>query len=130
MEAIKPAAFSPMPAVNNVADAIAFYQTAFGAIELRRWSNDDGSVHVAEMQIEDAMFHIHEPTPHKNYMSPETLGGYTTCIGLFVNDPDALIKRAEAAGAKVVHAQDFEYGYRQGRVTDPFGHVWELQKKI
>ncbi len=54
------AVFAPHLACKNVWAAMEFYKKAFGAVELRKWSNPDGSVHVAEMSIDDAMFHIHE----------------------------------------------------------------------
>lgn len=75
-----------------------FYQKAFGAKELRRWSNDDGSVHVAEMEINGAMFHLHEEVPHSKQISPETAKATTLLIGLFVPDPHQLVQQAAAAG--------------------------------
>ena len=53
-------AFVPMLAIGKGITDITFYSRAFGAIELRRWSNDDGTVHVAELSIDGAMFHLHE----------------------------------------------------------------------
>ena len=99
-------------------------------MELQRWSNDDGSVHVAELSFDGALFHIHEPTQLHN-QSPETVGAVTTIIGVFVDDPHAVAKRAVAAGAKEISpVQDYDYAYRQGSVEDPFGHHWLIEKKI
>lgn len=124
-------AFSPIMYVNDVANAMEYYKTAFDAIELRRWSNDDGSVHVAEMKIGNAMFFLHEETKTKKQLSPLTLDGTTIIVGLFAADPDSLFEKAVAAGAMVVHPiQDYEYGYRQGDLIDPFGHHWTIQKAI
>ena len=53
-----------------------------------RWSNPDGSVHVAEMSIDGAMFHIHEEVGRENQLSPETVQAVTSLIGMFVPDPD------------------------------------------
>ncbi len=125
--------FAPMLALQakDGAAAIEFYKNAFGAIELRRFSNDDGTVHVGELSINGALFHFHEESSQTDYLSPEKLGGYSTTIGLFVPDPDAMVEQATKAGAKLIQApQDFEYGYRQARVMDPFGHLWEISKKI
>jgi PhnB protein len=59
------------------------------------------------------------------------LRGTTSAIGLFVPDPHATVKSAVAAGGReTTPVQDYDYGYRQGTVTDPFGHVWLIQKKI
>jgi PhnB protein len=108
-----------------------FYVKAFNAVELRRFSNPDGSVHVAEMSIDGAMFHIHEETDRDRWLSPETVHADTSQIGIFVEDPDWMVKNAVAAGAKLSSPlQDYDYGYRQGVVTDPFGHQWLVQKKI
>ena len=49
---------------------------------------------------------------------------------LSVDDPDALFERAVAAGAAVVAAIHEDYGWRTGRVTDPFGFDWELSKQL
>jgi len=123
--------FAPILYLNNVADAIVFYEKAFDAKELRRWSNDDGSVHVAEMIIEEALFHLHEQTERKKQLSPLTLNGTCVIIGLFVANPDELFEKAVAAGASVTHPmQDYDYGYRQGDLVDPFGHHWTIEKKI
>lgn len=123
--------FAPHLALRNVLAAMEFYKKAFGAMELRRWSNEDGSVHVGEMEIDGALFHMHEETPASHQLSPETVNATTMVIGTFAADPDTLFKQAVAAGAKVSSPmQDYDYGYRQGIVTDPFGHQWLIQKKI
>lgn len=122
--------FAPELYIDDVAAAIEFYKKAFGANELRRWSNDDGSVHVAEMAVAGRLFHIHEPVYRVNELSPVTLKGTTVVIGLFLNDPDTMMAQAVAAGATAVSSMtDYEYGYRQGSITDPFGHHWQIQKK-
>jgi len=123
--------FAPHLAIKILKPAMEFYQKAFGAKELHRWTNDDGSVHVAEMEINGAMFHLHEETPRSNQLSPETVKATTLLIGLFVPDPHALVQQADAAGGHVSSpVQDYDYGYRQGIVVDPFGHQWLIQKKI
>jgi PhnB protein len=115
----------------TVLPGLEFYTNAFGARELRRFSNDDGSVHVAEMTIGDAIFHIHEEVGRNNQLSPETVKSTTLLIGLFVDDPDSMIKKALDLGAREISSiQDYDYGYRQGTIIDPFGHQWLIQKKI
>lgn len=123
--------FAPMLYLKKVAPAIEFYKKAFDAIELRRWSNDDGSVHVAEMSIDGALFHMHEEVTRISELSPETLKATTIVIGLFVSDPHAVMTKAIAAGGTEIDpVKDYDYNYRQGRVADPFGHHWLLEKKI
>ena len=123
--------FAPHLTVINVYDAMEFYKKAFGAIELRKWTNPDGSVHVAELSIDNAMFHLHEETKREDQLSPSTVRATTSLIGIFVDDPHSFVKRAVEAGAIETNpVQDFDYGYRQGVVKDPFGHQWLVEKKI
>jgi PhnB protein len=123
--------FAPHLALKNVLAGMEFYKKAFGATELRRWSNADGSVHVGELEIDGALFHIHEEGTASKQLSPETVKATTLVIGTFVADPDALFEKAVDAGATISSPmQNYDYGYRQGIVTDPFGHQWLIQKKI
>lgn len=123
--------FAPHLTVRNVLAELNFCKAAFGAVELRRFSNPDGSVHVAEMSIGDALFHIHEQMPASVEMSPETLKGTSSAIGLFVPDPVSTVRNAVAAGARETSpVKDYDYGYRQGTVTDPAGHVWLIQRRM
>lgn len=123
--------FAPMLYLNKVAPAIEFYKKAFDAIELRRWSFDDGTVHVAEMSIDGALFHMHQEITRINELSPETLKATTVAIGLFVNDPHAVMAKAVAAGGiEIDPVKDYDYDYRQGCLADPFGHHWLIEKKI
>ncbi|MGG9960734.1 VOC family protein [Ferruginibacter sp. SUN106] len=123
--------FAPELFINNGVKDISFYQKAFGATEQLRFNNDDGSIHVAELSIEGAIFHLHEVTASASYFSPDKNNGSTVCIGLFVADVDAVMQNAIKAGATEINpAQDYDYGYRQGTIKDPFGHYWQIQKKI
>jgi PhnB protein len=123
--------FAPELIIQSGLTELDFYKQAFGAVELRRFSNDDGTIHVSEMSIDGNIFHFHEERPAKGHLTPAQAKGVTTIIGLFVPDVDAVIARAEAAGAKISSpAQDYEYGYRQGSLMDPYGHTWQIQKAI
>ena len=125
------ATFAPMLFIKNGVKNVDFYVKAFGAVELRRWTNDNGSIHVAELSINGAMFHLHEAKERSGFFHPGQHNGTTATIGLFVTDVDAVMTQAIAAGAKEISAaQDFGYGYRQGELKDPFGHHWLIQKKI
>ncbi len=122
--------FAPQLIIDDCGAAIKFYEEAFGVKELQRWSNDDGSVHVAELSFDGALFHIHEPT-QKKQDSPEKLNGVTTIIGVFVDDVHAVAEKAVAAGATILNpVQDYDYNYRQGTLIDPFGHQWLIEKKL
>jgi len=70
-----------------------------------------------------------ESPEHQNF-SPETLVGGTVRMVMIVDDPDAAFARAVAAGAAVVWPVGNQYGWRLGRVVDPFGHHWEIGKPM
>ena len=119
----------PMLYMNNLKDAIVFYQKAFDATVMRAAVNDDGSVHVAEMLIGTTPFRMHEEVSRISEISTATAKGTTVVIGLLVDDPDAIFKKAVASGAiELSPMQDYDYGYRQGTIRDPFGHHWMIEK--
>lgn len=123
--------FAPQLYIKSGVRDISFYEKAFGAVELRRFSNDDGTVHVAELSIDGTLFHLHEASVHYGLFDPTEYNGTTVMIGLFVPDVDAVMNQAIAAGATMISpAKDYEYGYRQGEIKDPFGHHWMVEKKI
>jgi PhnB protein len=120
---------TPMLSVRKGAKAVEFYKAAFGATEAFRMDDPSGSV-VARLAVEGAEFWVADESPeHKNF-SPETLGGGTVRIILVVDDPDTAFARAVAAGATAVYEVTNEYGWRLGRVMDPFGHHWEIGKPL
>jgi PhnB protein len=126
-----PTTFTPQLVIPSGTLHLDFYIHGLGAVELRRFSGDDGSIHVSEMSIDGALFHFHEEWTDGHGFPPDRHNGVTTIIGLMVNDVDALMARAVAAGARVIHpAKDYEYGYRQGEFEDPFGHRWLIEKVI
>lgn len=122
--------FAPQLMIGKGTTDISFYQNAFGATENFCLRNEDGTVHVAELQVADVVFHVHE-VMHPRFMSPEQYQSTTVLIGLFVPDVDKVMNQAVSAGATVVSpAKDYEYHYRQGEIKDPFGHYWLIQKRI
>jgi PhnB protein len=123
--------FAPQLFIPSGVSDISFYSKAFNAIEIRLWRNDDGTIHVAELSINEIIFHLHEERPAKGQFEPNKIKGVTTLIGLFVDDVDLVINKALQAGAKLLSpAQDYDYGYRQGDIQDPFGHQWMIEMKI
>jgi PhnB protein len=123
--------FAPQLTIKVVAPAVEFYKKVFNAKVLRLFENGTGGIHVAEMEIDGALFHIHEESPHSNQYSPETTKSASVLIGLFVDDVHTIVKRAEAEGAKIISPiTDWEYGYRQCTFADPWGHHWMIEKKI
>lgn len=121
---------APMLSVRRGSAAVEFYKAAFGATELMRVESPEGDV-VAQLAVGASDFWVTDESPeHKNF-SPETLGGATARMVLTVNDPDAVFAQAVAAGAvEVWPVADQEYGWRVGRVLDPFGHHWEIGRPL
>lgn len=122
--------FAPELHIPNGTFSIDFY-SKFGAKEHFCLRNDDGSIHVAELELDGAIFHVHETMRWLNALEPKTANGVTTVIGLFVDNVHEVFHHAIKAGAtEISPVTDHEYGYRQGMVKDPFGHYWQIQKKI
>lgn len=120
---------SPLLNVRNGQRAIEFYKSAFGAEEQLRV--DDGGSAVARLAIGDAEFWLADESPEHANFSPDSLGGSTVRMILVVDEPDAVFARAMAAGATVVWpVEDQPYGWRVGRIADPFGHHWEIGKPL
>ena len=115
----------------NVRDgrsAIDFYQRAFGADILWVAPGDDT---VAPLSVNGAEFWLHEESDLYPNPSPLMLGGTTVRLMLIVPDPAALFARALAAGATAINpVTDHDYGWRDGRLSDPFGHHWEIGRPL
>ena len=120
----------PWLSVINSAKAVAFYKLAFGATELFKLEAPDGAL-VAQLAVNGASFWIGEESPEHGNYSPQTLGGKGTVrIILTVTDPDEVFAQVLQAGATEVFAVGEEYGWRLGRVVDPFGHHWEIGRPV
>ena len=86
---------------------------------------------MARLAVDGAEFWIADESPQHLNFSPESLGGGSVRLVLVVSNPDAIFEKAVSAGAKVVWpVVDQPYGWRVGRVVDPFGHHWEIGKPI
>ena len=117
---------APWLTVRDAQKALDYYKAAFGAVELYRLPADDGSLAVAQLSVGGAVFWLQADSN----VSPSGAGSGPVRMILSVDDPDALFERAVAAGAAVVAAIHEDYGWRTGRVTDPFGFDWELSKQL
>ncbi|MFT3702142.1 MAG: VOC family protein [Agriterribacter sp.] len=122
--------FAPELHIPNGTFNIDFY-IKFGAKEHFCFRNEDESIHVAELEFDGCIFHVHETMRWMNALEPISANGVTAVIGLFVDDVHAVFQRGIQAGAtEISPVTDHEYGYRQGMFKDPFGHYWQIQKKI
>jgi PhnB protein len=121
---------TPVLTVSKAAQAVVFYQRAFGAQEIYRNTYPDGRI-VAEMAVGAARFRVADEVPESSNLSPLTLKGTTVRINLLVADPDAAAKRAIENGAiEVAPVANQSYGLRQGRLADPFGHHWLIGRPL
>jgi PhnB protein len=120
---------APMLSVRNGAKAVEFYKAAFGATELFRIDSESGEV-VARLSADGAEFWVADESPEHFNFSPQSLGGGSVRMVMIVANPDAAFEQAVAAGATVVWPVSNQYGWRLGRVVDPFGHHWEIGKPL
>ena len=110
--------------VDRPRDALAFYETAFGAAVVHCVGEGDDIV--AQLQVDAAAFWVASAASDMKRLSPLAIGGATSRTLLVVEDPDAVIQRALAAGANEISPVADEHGWRIGRIIDPFGHEWEI----
>lgn len=116
--------------VRRGAEAIDFYTRAFSAEVLSRMEAPDGSV-VAHLSMGKGDFWLADESPAHQNFSPESLGGSSVRMVIIADDPNAVFDKAVAAGASsICPVRDESYGWRIGRVVDPFGHHWEIGKPL
>jgi len=121
---------APMLSVRNGARAVEFYKAAFGAQELFKIGAPDGAV-VAQLLVGASEFWVSDESPEHFNFSPQALGGGTVRMVMVVDDPDVVFAQAVGAGATILWpVADQSYGWRVGRVVDPFGHHWEIGKPL
>jgi PhnB protein len=123
---------TPYLIIKNAVRAIDFYKQAFGATEILRMADpDSGQVGHAEIKIGDSHVMLADEHPALGFVGPQTLGGSTVSICLYVEDVDSLFERAIKAGARELRpVQNQFYGDRSGTLQDPFGHVWSIATHI
>jgi PhnB protein len=122
---------TPYLIVKDAAQAMDFYQRAFGAKERMRFAAPGGKIGHAEIAIGDSIVMLADEYPDMGYRGPQALGGSPVLIHLYVEKVDELFARAVAAGAKPTRpVKDEPYGDRAGTLVDPFGHVWSISTHI
>ena len=118
-------AITPYLIVAGGAGALAFYARAFGAVERDRMQDPSGRIRHAEIVIGDSHVMLADEHPEIGALGPATIGGSPVSLHLYVEDVDAVVAKAVAAGATLTRpVADQFYGDRVGGVTDPFGHHW------
>lgn len=122
---------TPYLYVKGAADAIEFYRTAFGADEMYRIPNADGTIGHAEIKIGDSILMLADENPQIGALSPQSLKGTSFSFVLYVEDADATFKRAIGAGATEKRPLENKfYGDRTGMIADPFGHEWSISTHV
>lgn len=118
---------TPYLMIKGASEAIEFYKRAFGATELFRLAAPGGQIGHAEIKIGDSLIMLADPCEEGAFRNPQSLGGSSVGLHVYVADVDAQFAQAIKAGAKAVKpVQDQFYGDRSGTLEDPFGHIWFL----
>ena len=110
--------------------AVEFYERAFGASVQHLVTGPADTDVVAQLAVGEAPFWVSSATAERGRFSPDAIGGATARMLLVVEDPDAIVGQAAAAGARLVSPVGDEHGWRLGRLVDPFGHEWEIGRPL
>lgn len=122
---------TPYLCAKDAASALAFYRDVFGAVETNRMTDPSGKVAHAEINIGNMAIFIADEFPEIDVLSPQSLGGSPVTIHLMVADVDTIVDRAVAAGATLLRpVADQFHGHRNGKIADPFGHVWMISTPL
>ena len=111
----------------GAAEAIEFYKKAFNATEEGRIAGPQGKLMHAMIRIRGSAVMLVDEFPEWGSLGPKALKGSPVTIHLYVDNVDAFVKQAVAAGAKVtMPVDDMFWGDRYGKLEDPFGHHWSV----
>src|ERR1700722_3422157 len=118
---------TPYLFVKGAASAIDYYKNVFGAKERMRMPGPNGRVMHAELQIGDSIIMLADENPQAGATSPQTAGGSSNSLHVYVENVDAVTQKAVTDGAKLVRpVKDEFYGDRTGTISDPFGQIWSI----
>jgi len=122
---------TPYLILHDAARAIEFYQRAFGATELFRMADPSGKIGHAEIKIGDSPIMLADEHPEMGARSPKSIGGSPISLLVYVENVDAFVDHAVAAGAKLMRPVENKfYGDRSGALEDPFGYQWFIATHI
>src|ERR1700686_4800421 len=122
---------TPYLFVKGAVAAIDFYKNVFGATEIVRMVGPNGKIMHAELRIGDSIVMLADENPPTGVMSPQTVGGYSVGLHVYVENVDAVIQKAVENGAKLLHPiKNQFYGDRSGSLLDPFGHMWSVATHV
>jgi len=122
---------TPYLVVDGAAEAIDYYTRVFGAVEMMRMPAPGNRIGHAELKIGDSVVMLADANPEMGHKSPKTLGGSPISLLLYVEDADAIARKAVENGGKLVRPVENQfYGDRMGGVEDPFGHQWYVATHV
>src|SRR5438093_8481374 len=122
---------TPYLCVRGAAGAIGFYTAMFGAVERMRMPQPDGTIGHAEIMIRDSVVMLSDEFPDMGVLGPQSLGGTPVTLNIYVDDVDAVVERAVAAGSTLDRpVEDRFYGDRSGQIVDPWGHRWSVATHV
>ncbi len=122
---------TPYLFVRSAASAIDFYKSVFGAVETVRMAGPNGKIMHAELKIGDSIVMLADENPQTAMMSPQTVGGFSVGLHLYLENVDAVIQKALENGAKALRPiKNQFYGDRSGSLLDPFGHLWTVSTHV
>ena len=121
----------PYLRVKDASRAVAFYVDVFGAVEKFRLVEPSGRVGHVELLFGTATLMLSDEYPELGFNGPQTIGATSVSLHLHVDDCDAVLAKAVAAGGELIRKpSDAFYGERSGTVRDPFGHEWMVGHSI
>lgn len=122
---------TPYLIIKGAAAAIDYYKKVFGATELFRMAGPDGKVGHAEIKIGDSPIMLADEHPDLGHVGPQTLGGTSVGIMIYVDNVDKMFNAAIAAGGQQIKPVENQfYGDRSGTLKDPFGHMWTVATHV
>jgi|SRR5687767_8312742 len=121
----------PMLVCGDVGAEIEFCKTTFGAVELGRRPGPNGKAAHGLMTIGGEMVIVEAEWPTLASRAPAADGTSPVVIFVYVEDVDAAVGRAVAAGARLLlPVKDQFWGDRTARIIDPAGHVWTVATRV
>jgi PhnB protein len=122
---------TPYLHVKGALAAIEFYKNVFGATEIVKMRGQNGKIMHAELKFGDSIVMLADEDPSMGVLSPQTVGGYSVGLHLYIENPDAVMQKAVEHGAKQLRPVKTQfYGDRSGTMLDPFGHMWSVSVHV
>ncbi|MFG1931212.1 VOC family protein [Mycobacterium sp. NPDC048908] len=117
--------------VARASDAIDFYVSVFGAKLVERMDGPDGTVAHAELDFGNGRLQLGDPAEAYQIAAPDPNGAATHSVALYCDDVDAVVAKAEQAGATIREpAQTFVTGDRFASILNPFAQRWTVMTRV